>query len=244
LPLIAALRSAGRGPEAERMLREMLATSPRDAWWTQTEAEAWLTTRRGKGPNSQATCARAAARPKLDGKLDEPLWKAATPIELHSSLGDDGDWPAVAMVAYDQQYLYLAASCVYPPGAKPLPAGGQRPRDADLSRHDRIELLVDVDRDRQTAYRLSIDLRGWTAESFWHDPSWNPTWFVAAAQGDGAWTVEAAIKLDDLVRQPPKSGETWAVGVQRVVPGVGFQSWTQPAAVEVLLEVLGILDFE
>ncbi len=36
----------------------------------------------------------------------------------------------------------------------------------------------------------------------------------------------------------------WAVGIQRVAPGVGFQSWTTPTAVTVLPDGFGYLQFQ
>jgi hypothetical protein len=67
---------------------------------------------------------------------------------------------------------------------------------------------------------------------------------VASAQSDGAWTAEAAIPLAELTGQPPAAKSAWAVGVQRIVPGVGFQSWTTPAAAETIPEGFGILIFK
>jgi hypothetical protein len=46
-----------------------------------------------------------------------------------------------------------------------------------------------------------------------------------------------------LAPQSPKQGHAWAIGVQRIVPGVGFQSWTQPAAVNPRGEGFGLLIF-
>jgi len=47
-----------------------------------------------------------------------------------------------------------------------------------------------------------------------------------------------------LAPQPPAARDAWAVGVQRVVPGVGFQSFGAPAALEVVPEGFGYLLFE
>jgi len=55
---------------------------------------------------------------------------------------------------------------------------------------------------------------------------------------------EAAIPLSELARQVPAAGEAWAIGLTRVVPGVGFQSWSKPAAVEPLGAGFGFLLFE
>ena len=59
-----------------------------------------------------------------------------------------------------------------------------------------------------------------------------------------AWTVEAAIPLSELTGQPPAATPAWAVGIQRIVPGVGFQSWTKPAAPEIIPEGFGLLLFQ
>ena len=125
----------------------------------------------------------------------------------------------------------FAANCRKAGGAKYPSSNDPRRRDADLDDRDRLDLLIDLDRDYATYFRLTIDHRGWTGEACWGDVTWNPEWFVAAAGNDETWTIEAAIPLAELTRQPPQPRDIWAVGIQRTVPGVGFQSWTQPAAI-------------
>jgi hypothetical protein len=175
------------------------------------------------------------------------------------------------MLAYDDKYLYLAAQCREPPratgsasatpgsaGATPASPGGDgagqpsgnreekvRPRDGDLSAYDRVEFMFDIDRDFATYYHLAVDRRGWTFDRCWEDPTWDPPWFVATRRDAGTWTVEAAIPLKELTGEPPKTGDVWALGLQRVVPGVGFQSWTTPAAAaSVLPDGFGYLVFQ
>ena len=67
---------------------------------------------------------------------------------------------------------------------------------------------------------------------------------AAARVGAGEWTAEAAIPLSELSGQHPTAKTAWAVGIQRVVPGVGFQSWTAPAASEIMPEGFGLLIFQ
>jgi hypothetical protein len=148
------------------------------------------------------------------------------------------------MLAYDDEFLYLAINCRQAPGADYPAAEGPRPRDPDLRSRDRVEVLLDLDRDYATYYRLSIDHRGWPAEDCWGDSTWNPTWFVAAGTAEGTWTAEAAIPLDQLTGRYPRSQDVWALGIQRTVPGVGFQSWSTPAAATVMPEGFGYLIFE
>ena len=173
--------------------------------------------------------------PHLDGRLDEPFWQDADPVKLASRGQDDALWPASAKLAYDSQFLYLAVQCGKAPGAAYPTSDLPRPRDPDLSAHDRIDLLLDVDRDYASYYRLTVDHRGWTGEACLDDVSWNPTWYVAARDAGHRWTIEAAIPWRELCRQAPRGDAVWAAGVQRVVPGVGFQAWTKPANLNVKL---------
>jgi hypothetical protein len=251
-PLAAAYRGLGQARQAERFYQAQSYGGDRDAWAACAQNELHLADpTKGRPSKPTLACVRALTKPRLDGVLDDSLWQQAKPAVLQSAQHDDGDWPAAAMLAYDAEFLYIAAHCRELPTAAGSAAemgGGsrlpERPRDADLGAHDRIEVLLDIDRDFTTYYRLAMDHRGWTSDSCWGDSTWDPKWFVAARRGPGAWTVEAAIPLKELVDRPPPPGGTWAIGIQRVAPGVGFQSWTTPAAVSVLPDGFGYLVFQ
>ena len=251
-PLLAAepsvgfsLAAAQRASGAKTAFYQNLhRTRPHDAWWTCAAAEVWLDDRRGECPKSIWRCSTHAARPKLDGVLDDEVWKSAQRVELASAQHDDEQWPAVAMLAADQEFLYIAVTCREAAGVDYAKSSEPRQRDADLRRHDRVDLLLDIDRDYATYYHLTIDHRGWTADSCWGDATWNPAWFVAVHSQDGAWTAEAAIPWQELTRTPPTPKQVWAVGLQRTVPGAGFQSWTSPASTEIRPEGFGYLIFE
>ncbi|MEN6494254.1 MAG: YCF48-related protein [Thermoguttaceae bacterium] len=243
--LAAADRDRGSGRQAERFYLSRTSTATRDAWWACAEGEQWLANRaRGVPPKPILPCVRAASKPRLDGRLDDPLWQQTKPVDLTSPYREDGDWGATAMLAYDNEFLYLAVRCRQAPGAKYASASGPRPRDPDLSAQDRVELLVDLDRDFTTYYRLAIDQRGYVREDCWGDVSWNPQWFVTAATADGVWSAEAVIPLEQLTGQYPAPNAVWAVGLQRIVPGVGFQSWNHPASAQGMPEGFGYLLFQ
>jgi photosystem II stability/assembly factor-like uncharacterized protein len=260
-PLAAAQRQRGYSRDAERFFLGFVRNRPQDAWWRCGQAEVAMLESRASGaanarqnlgapniPKPIYRCVRTSVRPRLDGKLNDPVWASAKPVDLRSALRDDADWPATVMLAHDDGFLYLAVTCRESAETRFTPSTRPRPRDGDLSNHDRVELYLDLDRDYVTAYRLAIDARGWTGESCWRDASWNPQWYVAAARSENprtpaAWTAEAAIPLAELTRQL-HPGERWALGIQRILPNTGFQSWTQPAAVEPHPEGFGVLVFE
>lgn len=244
-PLAAAYRKLGMTREAERCLANV-RFGPHDAWWSCAEAENCFAQGRGIPPKSVWHCARTAKHPRLDGALDDAAWETAKSVELHSTLHDDADWPATAMLAYDEQFLYLAVRCHQAPNADYAAAIGPRPRNADLSRHDRIDFLLSPDRDYATFYRISIDYRGWVNSACWCDPTWHPALYVAAATAERTWTVEAAIPWSELVEHPPRASDrqAWAVNIQRIIPGVGFQNWSAPATIEIRPEGFGYLEFD
>lgn len=243
-PLAAAHRSQGLTQQAERYYLGLARSRSLDAWTACAAGEQWLNEPKGLPQKGLVRAPRADARPQLDGQLNDPIWQRARPMTLSSPQRDDSDWPAVAMLAYDDEFLYLAIECRRAEGCKYEPTEGARPRDANLVRRDRVDLFLDIDRDWTTCYRLSVDHRGWTADSCWGDSTWNPRWFVAADQSDDSWRIEAAIPLAELAPHKPVAHDAWVLGVQRTVPGVGFQSWTTPASTAVMPEGFGYLIFE
>jgi photosystem II stability/assembly factor-like uncharacterized protein/tetratricopeptide (TPR) repeat protein len=240
----AARRKLGQTAEAELFYDGFFRSHRSDAWWEWAGVES---SRPGKPATTfkrQHRAKRAAEAPLLDGRLDDAIWTTAQPLPLRSPLGDDAAWPAAAFVAHDTEHLYLAVRCKRAPGDDVPAPSGARTRDADLSEHDRVDFCLDVDRDLATYYRLTIDRRGWTAESCWDDATWNPQWFVAAGGDETTWVVEAAIAWSELVAEPPKAGTSWACGIQRLAPTAGLQAWTAPADIDVRPEGFGVLTFE
>lgn len=190
-------------------------------------------------------CRRVMQRPLLDGDLTDPCWQAARPMPLTAEdAASDADHQAVVLLAYDREFLYVAANVPRVPRTPtdpPRHAG--RAHDADLSPFDRISLFLDLDRDYQTYYGFHVDQRGWTAERCWNDERWNPTWYVAAAADEQSWRIEAAIPLEEL-GPVPRPGTIWGVSVLRTIPAVGIQSWTHPASPRPGPESFGRLKFE
>jgi len=224
-PLSVAQRQFGTPRDAERVFHQVVS-SRRDAWRQCAQAELWFLHGRGLPPKPIASSLRASTPPYLDGILDDPGWQAATPLDLKSPLQDDEQFPATAWVMFDSSYLYLAARCQKATGISYPAVQGPRQRDADLAAADRIEFWLDMDRDYVTFYRLAVDYRGWGREKCWNDIHWNPRWFIARNQTASDWTVELAIPWDELAPAAPSSRAVWALGVQRTIPGVGFQSWS------------------
>jgi hypothetical protein len=230
-----------------------LTSAMNDPWARTAQAEEWLTGGTSLPPKPVAVCRFTSERPRLDGVLSDQCWRKATPMPLAAGGAQDATDPdptgetiagAFAMLAYDLDFLYLAASLPRAPGAAADgPQLSGRRHDADLSGHDRIALHLDIDRDYTTWYSLEIDQRGWTKDTCWGDSTWDPQWYVAAEREGGRWRIEAAVPLKELVPVMPVKNDVWAVGLVRIIPAIGLESWTRPAAAEPRPETFGLLRF-
>ena len=211
-------------------------------WADAAAAEVWIA---GGGPKPRhvAGCRFTDERPNLDGKIDDACWKGQIPITLADASGaSQAEYPTEAWLAYDTEFLYVAVRCKHPAG-KSVPAVKVRQRDANLDAYDRVSLLLDLDRDYATYFRLEFDQRGCVREDCWGDPNWNPKWYVASHQAEDSWCVEAAIPLGELTSSPVTLETRWACNLVRILPGRGVQSVSQPADVEPRPEGMCVLHF-
>src|SRR5205807_5027195 len=134
-----------------------------------------------------ASCRHTDTRPLLDGKFDDACWQGKTALQLQNAVGDTTkEYPTEVRFSYDKDYLYVALDCRHPADKYVAPVKA-RQRDADLRPYDHVSLLLDLDRDYQTCYRLEIDQRGCVCEDCWGDQSWNPRGFVAAQSDEQGW---------------------------------------------------------
>jgi photosystem II stability/assembly factor-like uncharacterized protein len=245
--IVSAERQLGFANPAKRYFLSLKPLPETDSWRRCAMTEQWLDEPSNSPPPKVLGHCRPAARPPhLDGKLDEPLWATAEVLPLGVANGplpvgptrmttteksnDETSVTAGVRLVYDQQFLYLAAQFPKIDGGDYRPDDRPRPRDADLSAHDRVALRFDADRDYASHFELVVDHRGWTAEVNWSDSTWDPNWYVAAAADDVNWTIEAAIPLAELTTAAPSPKQVWALAVRRTIPRVGFESWANGTA--------------
>src|SRR5262249_30723345 len=241
--LAAVARHSGQQRVAERLLQSLANATPDSIWAQNAAAEHGLRKPTENQPKKICPAVTARSKPKLAGGLDDPLWQAAKPVSLKPAEGTDAE--SAAVLTFDDEFLYLALSCRKAKGVDYITqTDGPRASDKDLSGRDRVVVMLDIDRDYASFWSLTIDHRGWPAESCFGNASWNPQWFIAAGGDDQYWTIEAAIPLAELGPKKPQVRDVWTLGIQRIIPRVGLQSFTTPAAVEPRPEGFGLMVFE
>ncbi|HEY2412370.1 MAG TPA: YCF48-related protein [Pirellulaceae bacterium] len=241
----AAARQAGQPRMAERFFQLLTTNKSQSIWATNAAAEQWLFRPSETPPKKVCPIVAAVEKPRLDGRLDDIVWKMAKPVSLQNVEGKTDSTTATAAVfTFDDEFLYVAVSCGKAAGVDYAAKAASRASDTDLSARDRVTVLLDIDRDYATYWSLTIDHRGWPAESCFGDSTWNPQWFIATAGDDQYWTAEAAIPLAELCPKKPQVRDVWAIGIERIIPRVGLQAFTTPAAIETRPEGFGLLVFE
>jgi photosystem II stability/assembly factor-like uncharacterized protein len=241
--LQSARRSLGDVETAKKWYTQFVAKQPPGPWRDAAQAELWLLTRSGAPPKPVAACKHTEERPMLDGKFDDACWNANAPLKLKDAVAETTkEYATEVRFSYDKDFLYVALDCRHPADKYVAPVR-PRTRDADVSPFDHVSILLDLDRDYQTAFRLEVDQRGCVREDCWGDVTWNPRWFVAVQSDNDGWQAEIAIPMVELTGDTPAAGKAWACNVVRTLPGRGVQAWSLPADVTPRLEGMGLLLF-
>ena len=168
---------------------------------------------------------------RLDGRLDDPVWRqAATTSDLtqrEPDLGEPASQRTRVQVAYTPSSLYFALTVE----AQPLFAREQR-RDAQLFADDAVALVLDTFHDRRNAYVFETNANGARTDTLVTDegrdinPQWDGIWRVATQRTESGYTAEVEIPFATLRFDPTKT--TWGFQIQRRIPGRTEQALWAP----------------
>jgi len=159
---------------------------------------------------------------KLDGLLEEEVWKKNPPVSDFLQRDPLDGAPATELtevwVAYDDSHLYVAAYChdSDPQGIKGLL--GRRDSFVDS---DWFFLAIDPYFDRRSGYLFGINPSGSIVDEVLsndvnEDESWDGIWEAKVARVADGWTVEMRIPFNQL-RFPKKDSYVWGVNFQRTI---------------------------
>jgi len=250
------LRRKGSSARADEIYGQYLSMQADDPWNIAARGEAYLLRPGVESPKPVLNCKATRQPPVLDGILTDPCWTGSQEIRLGNERSDNyigtvsaGSKSSVTPVpvvylTYDDRFLYVAGSIPVNPAlpADP-PVQGHRAHDADLTQHDQLRLQIDIDRDYATYYEFAIDQRGLTRDACWNQTAYDPTWYCAVVRDREAWRLECAIPLEELLPAGRIVGTTWNVGVERIQPGIGTQSWSGSSGTRPVPALFGLIRF-
>ncbi|MBW3624515.1 MAG: carbohydrate binding family 9 domain-containing protein [Armatimonadetes bacterium] len=171
---------------------------------------------------------RLSAEPKIDGELDDPVWKEASITGPFTYQNGPPAFPTVARFGYTEDTIYIAWQCF---DAQPdLILAQQTKRDGDLWKDDRVSLGIDVLNDKRNSYWFGVNPLGTTnlevPGGSTQNVGWRGDWKAAAKKTATGWQAEMAIPFA-LLRYP--SGQsTFGLIFRRSVARIGQESsWPQ-----------------
>lgn len=150
------------------------------------------------------TARRLSAPLTLDGKLDEPDWKAAERSQafVQTMTGTEGSFAAKVRVAYDAQKLYLG----YEVADDFLRCSFTKPDD-HLWEQDTIEVMIDPEGDAKNYFEIQVSPTGLVFDTR-YDRRRRPQPF-----GDLGWSsgTEARVSVDGTPNQHHDEDEGYVV---------------------------------
>jgi len=174
--------------------------------------------------------------PKIDGRLDDPIWREITPIsDFVQYEPDNGAAPSettYVYVAYDEDYLYLAFDCRDSEPDKIMADIAPR---GEVRSNDRVGVILDTYNDRRTAYRFWVNpygIQGYSTDTIWRS---------AGRITEQGWTAEMAIPFKSL-RFPRRREQIWGINFFRKIQRKDeYIYWTHVGRDDNLLEKSGLL---
>ncbi len=161
----------------------------------------------------------------LDGRLDEPMWARASPIDRFYETYPGYLLPAPERTAvhflYDDDYLYVGIRLwLKQPEALRTPFVR---RDKVNSTHDYVQIYLDPQGSRRGSYLFRTNARGTRTDGYQNEAQETETldpdydWDVVSHIDSEGWSAEMRIPLSTL-RISRSGTQRWAVIVTRGVP--------------------------
>jgi Domain of unknown function (DUF1083). len=185
-----------------------------------------------QGERKRVEIVRTELSPKLDGILDDEIWKIAAVItDMHQFQPVDHGEPTERSefyLAYDERFLYVAARLYDsdPSGisARQMVQGQGMPFD------DAFEFILDTFNNGRTGYQFQANPNGIRREGVYENPStlnsdWDGIWQVESRIDELGWTAEVAIPFNTLNFDP--NTEEWGFTIARTIARKGEElAWS------------------
>ena len=155
-------------------------------------------------PARVARSAPAERAPVIDGRDDDPAWRAAAPVDafrvFDPAEGAEPRFRTEARVAHDARHLYVFVRAFDP---RPDSIVAILSRRDVRTPSDQIKVMVDSYHDRRTGYEFAVNPAGvkrdyYTYDDSREDVSWDAVWDVAVRTDSLGWTAEFRIPLSQL----------------------------------------------
>ncbi len=168
---------------------------------------------------------RVTDAPRIDGKLNERVWRDAFVAQDFGLLGSGA--PAtqatVARVLYDSRNFYIGFECAE--DRSDAITAVVDARDGPVQVDDCVELFVAPGPDPNVYYHFMVNARGALRDALGPDERWNSGAVAAAELTDQGWSAEIAVPVADLELTAFVGSEWYANFCREERPHGELTSW-------------------
>ena len=168
-----------------------------------------------------ATAVRSRPEPpRIDGVLNDPIWREAPIHEGFRQRDPDEAQPATErttfQLAYDEEALYVGIQCFDTDPGRIIARLTRRDGDTEA---DWVRVSLDPRLDRQTGFWFSAYASGSVVDGVYSgdrqmDDAWDGVWDVETALHEEGWTAEYRIPYH-VLRFAPSEEYVWGLNVER-----------------------------
>jgi hypothetical protein len=160
---------------------------------------------------------------RLDGRLDEAIYRVVPPIDgFRQQVPQEGapaTEPTEMWVFFDQDNVYVSARCLdSEPGR--ITANELRRDSNGIFQNDNFGVVLDTFLDRRNAFYFQTNavgaMRDAAVNEGVNNSNWSTVWDVRAARTEDGYTVEMVIPFKSL-RYRGAGPQTWGINARRVV---------------------------
>jgi hypothetical protein len=195
---------------------------------------------------------------RIDGLLDEALYRAVAPIsdfiQMEPLYGEPATERTDTWIAYDDDHVYVSFRNWDSEMDQLIATEMRRDSTNTWQGNDIISFIFDTYFDRRNALAFTINPLGGRSDGQLvnerqYSLDWNPIWDVKTGRFDGGWTIETAIPFKSI-RYGSGATQTWGFNamrvkrakneistLSRVPPARGQQGFQQPSFAAMLVGI-------
>ena len=174
---------------------------------------------------------RAESAPEIDGRLDDDVWRTASIVDdFHQTQPSDGAAPTemtVVRVAYDDEYLYIAAD-LRDSDPQAIRAT-QMIQGKVFFSDDRFWVTLDSFNNKRNDYFFQVNANGVRREALRENNArfieeWVAIWDAESTVHEEGWSTEIAIPFKSISFAP--GSDTWGINFGRgIVRKQEYNMW-------------------
>ena len=173
-------------------------------------------------PKKSITAIRVATKPKIDGVLDDEVYKSAIPfkgrfIQMEPDNGALSTYESEVYIIYTDYGIYIGAQLIDPDPAT-IPQELSKRDNSDGKNVDTFGLIFDPVNKGQNAFFYGVSAAGVqsdaVASSNDFDDNWDAVWKSAVEINERGWAVEMEIPYS-AIRFPKQTAGDWGINIFR-----------------------------